>query len=142
MAVFAYKAADGGAAIVRGTIAADSPRQARDQLRARGLVVQEIAPQIQSAGRLASWSPLRRRGRHAAKLGAAVRELATLLGAGIPLLESLDALAGQYRGPFRASLLSVRERVAAGGSLSLTLPVRGFALLRRSTDGRWLTADA
>jgi type II secretory pathway component PulF len=49
MAVFAYKAADGGAAIVRGTIAADSPRQARDQLRARGLVVQEISPQAQPA---------------------------------------------------------------------------------------------
>jgi type II secretory pathway component PulF len=49
MPVFAYKAADGGAAVVRGTIAAGSPRQARDQLRAQGLVVKEISPQAEAA---------------------------------------------------------------------------------------------
>jgi type II secretory pathway component PulF len=117
MAVFAYKAMDSGAAIVRGTIAADSSRQARDQLRSRGLVVREIAAQVH-AGPRRIWSPLRRRGRHAAKLASTIRELATLLGAGIPLLESLDALANQHRGRFQASLLAVRERVAAGSSLA------------------------
>ena len=116
MAVFAYRAADGGAAVVRGTVTADSPRQAWDQLRSRGLVVEEITPHEPAAG--FSWWPLKRRGRHAAKLASTVRDLATLLGAGIPLLESLDALADQYRGHYRASLLAVRERVAAGSGLA------------------------
>jgi type II secretory pathway component PulF len=61
---------------------------------------------------------LRRPGRSSAKLSSAVRELATLLGAGIPLLESLDTLAGQYRGSFRSSLLMLRERVSAGSGLA------------------------
>jgi len=116
MAVYAYRAADGGATVVRGTITADSPRQARDQLRSRGLLVEAITPHEPAAH--FNWWPLRRRGQHAAKLASTVRDLATLLGAGIPLLESLDALADQYRGHYRASLLAVRERVAAGSGLA------------------------
>ncbi len=116
MAVFAYRAADGGVAVVRGTVTADSPRQARDQLRSRGFVVEEITLHEPAAS--LNWWPLKRRGRHAAKLASTVRDLATLLGAGIPLLESLDALADQYRGHYRASLLAVRERVAAGSGLA------------------------
>jgi type II secretory pathway component PulF len=115
MTVFAYKAASTGTPLVAGTITADSPRQARDQLRSRGLVVHEISSQ--AVTRRFNWWPLVRRGRHAAKVASTIRELATLLGAGIPLLESLDALAQQHRGSFRASLLAVRERVAAGSSL-------------------------
>jgi general secretion pathway protein F len=116
MAVFAYSAAEGRAAAVRGTITADSPRQARDQLRSRGLVVHEIA--AQEPARQFHWTPFKRRGRHAAKVGGTIRELSTLLGAGIPLLESFDALANQHKGAFRASLLMVREQVAAGSSLA------------------------
>lgn len=112
MAVFAYKAA--GA--VSGTITADSPRQARDQLRSRGITVHDIVRQSPAAQ--FTWWPLKRRGRHASKLGDTIRELATLLGAGIPLLESLDALANQHRGSYRTTLLAVREQVAAGSGLA------------------------
>ena len=46
MAVFTYKALDirDGNALTTGTIVADTPRQARDQLRARGLTIQQLGP--------------------------------------------------------------------------------------------------
>jgi general secretion pathway protein F len=116
MAVFTYKATDRAATLVRGTIVADSARQARDNLRGRGLTIHDIA--AQSTGGRRTWSLLRRPGRSSAKLSSAVRELATLLGAGIPLLEALDTLASQYRGHFRSSLMVVRERVSAGSGLA------------------------
>jgi general secretion pathway protein F len=116
MGVFAYKATDTTASLVRGTIMADTARQARDELRGKGLTIHDILEQTPT-----NWRALRifrRPGRSASKLGSAVRELATLLGAGIPLLESLDTIAGQYKGNFRSSLLVLRERVAAGSSLA------------------------
>ena len=41
-----------------------------------------------------------------------------LLRAGIPLVEALDTIAWQHRGRFRAAILTVRDRVAAGHSLA------------------------
>jgi type II secretory pathway component PulF len=116
MAVYAYTATDIGSALVRGTIVADTARQARDDLRGRGLTIHTVLPQ--QAGTKRTWSLLQRRGRYTAKVGSAVRELATLLSAGIPLLEALDTLAKQYSGSFGSSLLILRERVAAGSGLA------------------------
>ncbi len=48
----------------------------------------------------------------------AVRELATLLQAGIPLLQALDSVIEQSGGRFRESLVVVRDRVAGGESLA------------------------
>lgn len=116
MAVFAYKATDGSACLVRGTIVADTARQARDELRGRGLTIHDVLAQTAKSGRI--WSLLQRPARSSSKLSSTVRELATLLGAGIPLLESLDTLSEQYRGSFRSSLLTLRERVSAGCGLA------------------------
>ena len=43
VAVFTYKATDSRSADLRGTVAADTPRQARDVLRGRGLIVKDLA---------------------------------------------------------------------------------------------------
>lgn len=116
MAVFAYKAIEADhRSSVNGTIAADTPRAARDLLRAKGLTLQELRSQrvVQPA---TLWRP--RRSRHAAKVYAFIRELATLLSVGTPLLEAIDTITGQHRGGFRASLLMLRDRVAGGVSLA------------------------
>lgn len=116
MSVFAYQALDGTARNVRGTIAADSPREARDKLRAQGLLVEAVFEQhlrSSSQRRL-----LDRPGRQAGQVASAIRDLSTLLGAGIGLVEALDTLTAQYRGSFRSSLMALRERVASGSSLS------------------------
>ena len=85
MAVFTYKASNRGADPVAGTIAADTPRQARDMLRARGLRVTHLAdstPTPAIAGRSV------RRGMRPL-VTVFLREIATLLGVGMPLMEAL-----------------------------------------------------
>ena len=143
MAVFAYKALDRAAA-VSGTVVADTPRAARDVLRARGLTIQAIdpargssrplaasqrtkdrdsndffaKPQAAEAGRTLTWWQRHRAARQAPNVVSFTRELSTLLGVGIPLLESIDTIARQHRGAFAAALLLLRDRVAAGASLA------------------------
>jgi type II secretory pathway component PulF len=88
--VFAYQAMNSAANDVRGTIMADSPREARDKLRAQGLVVETVVPQADAAKR--QFRLRARPGRHAAKLSSAIRDLATLLATGEG--GSVDALIG------------------------------------------------
>lgn len=47
-----------------------------------------------------------------------------MLGAGIPMLESLDTIADQQAGVFRSAILQVRDKVAAGASLADALSDR------------------
>ena len=116
MPVFAFEAVDSSARDFRGTIAADSPREARDKLRAQGYLVEAISEkQSRAAGRRQF---LERPGRHAAQLTSVVRDLAMLLGTGINLADSLDTLAAQHKGRMQTSLLALRERVTGGLSLS------------------------
>src|SRR5579862_3820760 len=114
MAVFAYEAME-GRTLVRGTIAADTPRLARQQLRSRGLSVERIGP---VATRRPSGLRFRFRRSEQHKIASFVRELSTLLGVGVPLLEAIDSTARQHRGRFKATLLVLRDRVAAGASLA------------------------
>ncbi|MDB5323584.1 MAG: hypothetical protein JWN40_5215 [Phycisphaerales bacterium] len=117
MAVFAYKAVAGDASAVSGLIVADTPRDARDTLRARGLTVEEVAPREGGRGR--GWGFLRRGGRgDAARVNSFIRELSTLLGVGIPLVEAIDTIQSQHKGRFAAALLTLRERIASGASLA------------------------
>jgi general secretion pathway protein F len=119
MAVFAYTASSAGQGTpqrLRGIIAADSPRQVRDRLRAQGLTVQDVveqAPRVHAG----IWTRYLAR-RHAAEVSTLLQEMATLLGAGIPLLETLDTLVRQHSGRFRLAVLLIRDEVAAGGSLA------------------------
>jgi len=115
MTVYAYRAQDRQCANVRGTIAADTPRQARDLLRQRGLAVDDIHVCNEKKS---TWE-LSLPGRsHAAKLVTAIRELATLLSVGIPLVEALDTISKQYTRGFQNSLLVIKDRVTAGANLA------------------------
>ncbi len=122
MGVFRYQAIDSQRATVKGTVAADTPRQARDELRARGLRVRQLEPV--RAGKEEPRAVRVRRPRHAAAWAVTIHELTMLLDAGIPLLEALDTVVAQHRGGYRAALLEVRERVAAGASLAEALRQR------------------
>lgn len=116
MAVFEYKALDSGRAAVRGSVAADSARHAREQLRSRGLLVESIAarPTAGGNGLFDAWTARS----YASAMVSCIRELATLLGVGIPLLDAVDTLIAQHTGRVREVLLQLRERVAAGASLA------------------------
>jgi general secretion pathway protein F len=113
MAVFAYRALNDQAAAVEGTIAADTARAARDALRLRGLIVESVTTTDAGKGNASIRLPLRGRQRYGAKRVAMVRELSTLLAAGIPLLESIDSLVLQQTGGFKQSMMILRDRIAA-----------------------------
>ena len=98
----------------RKTIAADSPRQARQQLRSQGIAFEDLVEETGRGGKRFS----RRASSSSAKLTATIRELSTLLAAGIGLVQALDILAKQHRGSFQTSLHVLRDQVAAGSSLA------------------------
>jgi type II secretory pathway component PulF len=114
MPVFAYKAMDVREGERSGTIAADTPRQARDLLRERGLVVRGLSA---ASAPVAGLKWRRVSGRMRAQVTGFIREVSTLLGVGVPLLEALETLARQHKGKFHTTILLLRDRVAGGASL-------------------------
>jgi general secretion pathway protein F len=116
MPVFTYEAVDSASHDLCGTIAAESPREAREKLRAQGLFIEDIRQkEVDSAGHRRFFE---RPGRYAAELTAVIRDLATLLGTGINLADALETLSVQYHGRVQTSLLNLRERVTSGSMLS------------------------
>ncbi len=112
MAVFTYKASEAGGTVASGTVTADTPRQARDILRSRGLTIQEVRrprAALSLSGRSLPW-----RKRHTGEVVTFVRELSTLLAVGIPMLQAIDTIAKQHKGEFLAVLLQLKDRVASG----------------------------
>jgi len=116
MAVFEYSAVDLDASTAAGTVVADTPRQARDILRERGLTITKVR-QLADTDR-PNFAQRRRGKRSQAQVVAFVRELATLLTAGIPLHAALNTLAEQHRRHFRAVIQHLSDQIAAGVSLA------------------------
>ena len=120
MAVYTYKARGTAEDVLTGTIAADTPRQARDLLRERGLSVRELTGVSSVASVRASLLGFRFRNRSVNRrlTTALIRDMATLLGVGLPLLEALETTARQAKGGLHAAIVLLRDRVAAGASLA------------------------
>lgn len=122
MPAFRYEAVDAVGKTDRGVIEADSAKQARTQLRTRGLtpltvdVLGSTAPAARGAasgfGRKLSTQ----------ELALFTRQLASLIVAGLPLDEALGALADQAERAYVHELLaSVRAEVMGGSALSVAL---------------------
>ena len=115
MPVYTYVVTNNNNQAEKGTIASDSPRQARQMLRDRGLTVVELA--LQKSAK--SWSGLLPFGKkQEAHTAAFVSELSTLLAVGVPLLEALDTLIAQQNSRFKNCLLHLRDQVQSGVSLA------------------------
>ncbi|WP_149497497.1 type II secretion system F family protein [Roseiconus lacunae] len=124
MAVFSYTGTDESRSTVRGTINADSPRQARDSLRDRGIRVRKIVVKGERDSPTLFRFPRWKRFTGGKQWTSVISELAMLLHAGIPMLDALDTMTDQHTGAMRTALLAVRERVAAGESLAVALRSR------------------
>jgi general secretion pathway protein F len=113
MPAFEYEALDAGGRARRGVVSADSPRQARAELRRLALTpVNLSAPREQKAQFFGSTREVRI---SQDDLVAVTRQLAALIGASTPLEEALGAVALQSEKPqVRSRLLMVRERVVEG----------------------------
>lgn len=121
MGAFEYRALDARGRETGGTLEADTARQARQQLRERGMAPLAVEPVGESRGDRGGGARLGlRRGRMGATdLALVTRQLATLLGAALPLEEALDAVARQSESPQVARVMkTVRAKVREGHSLA------------------------
>lgn len=101
----------------RDLLQADSERQARQQLRDRGLFPRQLTP-VKTPHQRQS----RRTRINPEQLSLLTRQLATLVEAGIPLGDALSALAEQADKPSTRSLMiAIVERVREGYSLADSL---------------------
>ncbi len=122
MAVFSYKAIDTSRSATSGTVVADSPWQARDTLRMRGLKIQKITEIKELENNSTKVGTGSRR--HAAAVISMTRELSTLLAVGVPLTEALETITDQYSGTFREGLIQLRDRVSSGMSFAEAMKLR------------------
>ncbi len=121
MPVFAYRGLSTDGRSVAGVIDADSPSTARGKLRASGIFPTELAEEIggQPKATPTDWIPFRRSGIPASDLALLTRQLGSLLGAGVQLVDALGALSDQSsRASVKRMLSQVRERVREGSSLA------------------------
>jgi general secretion pathway protein F len=114
MPAFRYEAVDGAGRPRRGLVEAATARAVRDQLRGDGLFPTAVEPATQSFASRADATRLA-----AATLALITRQLATLVASGMPLDQSLAAVAEQADQPAAVRLLAaIREQVAAGEAFS------------------------
>ena len=113
MATFAYRAYDQVGKRQRGVITAATSRHAREQLRDQGFRVESVKERANQTKQFSIRST-----RYQNQLTSAIRELATLLQAGVPMLAALDSISGESKRGFRDAMLAVRDRVASGESLA------------------------
>jgi general secretion pathway protein F len=114
---FAYQALDGSGRTQRGVLQGDTARAVRGALRERGLNPLSVDEVREGAARRAGI--FARRGIGGAELALLTRQLATLVGAGLPIDEALGALSEQADGERqRGMTAALRARVMEGASLA------------------------
>lgn len=125
MPVYEYTALDNKGKTTKGIIDADSPLAARSKLRNSGLFpvkIKESSTKIKSqSAEGASYNTVFRRIKNS-EISTMTRQLATLMGAGIPLVASLELLITQEVNPLLKKILAqVKESVNEGNSLAFSL---------------------
>lgn len=134
MPAFRFEAVNAAGATSKGVLQADSPRAARSDLRARGLVpltVDVIAGDAESSRRSFSFGDKL----STVELALFTRQLASLLESNLPLEQAFDALMEQAERPYLRDLIaSIRAEVMSGSSLSdaLARHPRDFADIYRA----------
>ena len=127
MPVYSYRGVDVAGKKARGHLDAENPRSARAKLRRDGVFVTEFEETSAEAAQRASDGPRFNinvsfamfQSIGALDLAMMTRQLATLIGAGIPLVDGLGALTEQTEHPrLKAVLGQVRDRVNQGSSLA------------------------
>jgi general secretion pathway protein F len=125
MPVYEYRALDGAGKSVNGIVDADSAVVARQRLRGSGIFPVEVketsARPKDAPSAPPSISTLLKRVKQG-ELSATTRQLSILVGAGIPLVASLDALISQITNPLLKKIMAqVKESVNEGNSLAFSL---------------------
>ena len=119
MPTYKYTARDQDGKGVNGRMAADSEAMIVAELRKRSLIILSIAEEKESAFKKAVTKPQGGGKVKAEDLVIFTRQFATMVDAGIPILQSLEALSEQTTNPsFKLALVTIREDIQTGSSLS------------------------
>jgi len=125
MPVYEYRALNSSGKSLKGILDADSDMVAREKLRASGIFPVEIKEALSKPKGLPSepGSVVRLvRGVRPAEVSVMTRQLSTLLGAGVPLIGSLESIVAQIsNSTFKRVMAQVKESVNEGNSLALSL---------------------
>lgn len=114
---FEYLARDRTGKLIQGNLAGADEQSVREQLRRKELFVTTIASKKQASGQSFEW--FKKKGVPLGDMVVMSRQLSTLVGAGLPLVESLLSLIGQTQNPMlKAALLDIRNDVLAGSTFS------------------------
>ena len=122
MPSYAYKAKTAAGLVMEGLIDADEQRAAVEKLRGQKMVVLEIAekavPPLDQFKAMIGW----KKGKPSIPskdLSLFSRQLSTLVGAGVPIVQSLGILESQAENPnFKEVLAAVKTDIEAGLSIS------------------------
>ncbi|GHG74731.1 type II secretion system inner membrane protein GspF [Comamonas sp. JC664] len=132
MPVFEYRGLNSAGKQIKGLLEADSPKTLRSKLRADGIFLTDVLAQAEgsraavskgaNAALAARDIDLRKLGRgrvNTDDVAIFTRQLSTLLGAGVTLVESLSALVDQVeKERFKRALSDIKQRVNEGSSLA------------------------
>ncbi|RHW77966.1 type II secretion system inner membrane protein GspF [Colwellia sp. RSH04] len=123
MAAFDYQAVDQKGKTKKGVIEGDTPRQVRSLLREQGLIPLEVTATLAKSKNDSGKSSSVLRGSggkvSATDLALITRQLATLVESGLPLEESLIAVAEQCdNNRIKSMIMGVRSKVTEGYGLA------------------------
>lgn len=129
MPAFSYHALDADGHARKGVLQADTARAARASLRERGLNALDVVALSESAAHAGG------RGLPMAQLALLTRQMAALIGSGLPIDEALGALAEGSEGSLRSRLVALRARVMEGSTLAAAMAEAPgtFPVLYRAT---------
>ena len=127
MPIFEYKALTATGKQTKGTIDADTIRQARQKLRAQSIFTTEIKESGQTTKETAKSEGKSKFSFNSNKVSGKIlsittRQLATLLTSGVPLVEALQGASEQTDSLIlKRTLVDLREKVQEGSSFSKAL---------------------
>ncbi|MCA9393389.1 MAG: type II secretion system F family protein [Candidatus Omnitrophica bacterium] len=117
MATFKYVAKNQESRSVTGKIAADNKAAVIEELRKRNLIIISINEVKDAVKKKSSFSSKKVK---ADEIVIFARQLATMVEAGIPIVQGLDALQEQVAQPtFKRTLSTITEDISHGSSLSV-----------------------
>jgi general secretion pathway protein F len=123
MPVFEYRGIDKSGRSVRGTLDIDNLRNAKMRLKKDGIFVTDVKDKGKAAIKKAKGKKaVNNKGVSVTDLSMMTRQLATLLKANIPLVESLSAVAEQIENAFLSEVMSeIKNAVNEGSALHKAL---------------------
>ncbi len=118
MPIFEYRGLNKQGRNIKGTIDSDSARTARAKLKKDGVYVVNLADKTKTAKKVKGTGQRSTRGVSVQDLSMMTRQLATLLKANVPLVESLSAVAEQVQNVTLSEAISdIKNMVNEGATL-------------------------